>query len=294
MPKLSVVIAAQDAGLVLDRCIAALLEQRNAPQMEILVASCDQEAEFRSADLQNVRFLRADAPASVPALWTLGIRVASGVIIALTIENCVPEPDWASRMVEAHQTECAAAGGAIEPNARAGIADWAIYFCRYSSYMLPFSPRFLDDLAADNCSYKRQELDSVMHLAGDGFWEALIHADMRKAGRKLYCDPAIVVRWAGGISFSRFLLRRFRHGRYFAARRSMRFTFGQRIARAFGAPAVPLLLLNRIATITRSKGRHFPRFLISFPLILCFLASWAAGEGVGYLTGAPAAAAPVD
>jgi hypothetical protein len=294
MPKLSVVIAAQDAGPVLDRCIAALLEQRNAPEMEILVVGCNREAEFRSASLERIRFLRADSPVSVPALWTLGIHAAAGDIVALTIENCVPELDWAARMVSAHRTECAAAGGAIEPNANAGIADWAIYFCRYSNYMLPFPARFLDDLAADNCSYKRQELDSVMHLAGDGFWEALIHADMRKAGRKLYCDPGIVVRWAGGISFSRFLSRRFRHGRYFAARRSMGFSSGQRVVRAIGAPAVPLLLLNRIATRTRNKGRHFRSFLISLPLILCFLASWAAGEGIGYLTGAPAAAAPLD
>jgi hypothetical protein len=291
MPKLSVVIAAQDGGPVLGRCIAAFLQQRDAPDMEILVVSPDRTAEFRAT---GVRYLRADAPVSVPSLWTLGIRATSGDIVALTIENCVPEPHWASRMIEAHGTECAAAGGAIEPHADAGIADWAIYFCRYSNYMLPFSPQFLDDLAADNCSYKRQALDSVMHLAGDGFWEALIHADMRQAGRKLYCDPAIVVRWAGGISFSRFLSRRFRHARYFAARRSMRFSSSQRIVRAIGAPAVPLLLLNRIATRTRSKGRHLTKFLISLPLILCFLASWAAGEGAGYLAGPPASAAPVD
>jgi hypothetical protein len=294
MPKLSVVIAAQDAGPVLDRSIAAFLKQKNAPELEIIVVSCHRIAERPLPGSQNVCFRSADAAVSVPALWTLGIRAASGDIVALTIENCIPEPDWASRMVEAHQTECAAAGGAIEPKADTGIADWAIYFCRYSNYMLPFPPRFLNDLAADNCSYKRQALDSVMHLAGDGFWEALIHADMRKAGRKLYCDPAVVVQWAGGISFLRFLTRRFRHGRYFAARRAMRFGAGQRIVRAIGAPAVPLLLLNRIAARTRSKGRHFTKFLLSLPLVFCLLASWAAGEGFGYLAGSAAGAAPID
>jgi hypothetical protein len=122
-----------------------------------------------------------------------------------------------------------------------------VYFSRYSNYMLPFEPRFADDVAADNCSYKREALAAVLPLAKDGFWETFIHQDMRRRGQQLRCVPSPVVVYCGGLSAWRFLRRRFLHGRYFAARRSRDFGSLQRIVRGAGSFAVPWLLLGRIA-----------------------------------------------
>lgn len=294
MPEISVIVAAQDAGAVLEACLAGLEARIDAPDLEIIVASPANIASQRAARFRGVKCIGAESPASVPVLWTRGIEASNGKLVALTIENCVPEPHWIARMLEAQNQACAAVGGAIEPDPGAGWIDWAVYFCRYSNYMLPFDARFLDDLAADNVCYKRESLEPFMPSAADGFWEALIHAQMRAAGEKLYSDPRMIVRWAGGITARRFLARRFIHARYFAARRSAGFTTGQRLARAVGAPAVPFLLLKRIAGRIRGRRRHGGRFLIALPLVFCFLASWAAGECAGYLAGSRAAARPVD
>ncbi len=84
-------------------------------------------------------------------------------------------------------------------------------------------------------------------------------------------------------------MRRYHHGRYFAARRSEDFNTSQRLARAIGAPLVPLVLLNRMAGRIRRKGRHQLKFLACLPLIAGFLTAWAVGEGTGYAAGYSAA-----
>jgi hypothetical protein len=285
--NLSVVIAAQDAGPQLRKCLAVLVPQLSLADMEAIVAAGPENAETRrvTAEFPSVRFLHLSAQDIVPRLWSAGIAAARGRIIALTIENCTPAPDWVRRIRDAHAAECQGIGGAIAIDPSATLVDWAVYFCRYSSYMPPFSPRLLDDIPGDNCSYKREALDRVQHLMGDGFWETFIHYDMRRRHEKLLSDPLPVVIYSGGLSAWRFLKRRYIHGRYFAARRGRDFTRGQRMLRAASFLAVPALLLNRIVGRVWRHGRHRAKLVIALPLIGCFLMAWAVGEGVGYFFG---------
>ena len=296
MPKLSVIVAAQDASACLRKCLVALTRQSTAEETEIIVPlRTNGHLTALTAEFPSVRFLADSRAGNVPRLWSAGMRVAQGQIVALTIENCIPAPDWAARVMASHTAAAwPAIGGAIEPDPAGSLATWAIYFCRYSNSMLPFPARFLDDLAADNCSYKRDALRAVEPVAANGFWETLVHEDMRRRGEKLFSDPALVVTFSGGISGWRFLCRRYGHGRYFAARRSVDFSFRQRLVRVLGAPVVPLLLLNRIAGRVRRKRRYGGKFLSSLPLIACFLFSWAAGEAVGYAAGYPNSSGPLE
>ena len=284
MFNLSVVIAIQDAGPELRRCLSALVPQLSPAEMEIIAVDGSGREEV-SKDFPTVRFLRLSAQTNVPRLWSAGVASAEGEIVALTIENCVAAPDWARRMLGAHSTAWPAIGGAIEIDPQANLVDWAVYFCRYSNYMLPFSPRFLDDLPADNCSYKRQALDLVRGLMSDGFVETFIHHDMRSRGEKLLSHPSPVVTYCGGIPGWRFFRRRYVQGRYFGARRSRALTLAQRLVRAAASPIVPFLLLSRIAGRTWKNGRHRSKLWATLPLIFCFVLAWAVGEGLGYLAG---------
>ena len=243
--------------------MSALAAQIQPPKLEVLV-------------------IDRSAGTSVPQLWSAGIARARGKIVALTIENCEPAPDWAAQMLRAHGGKHAAVGGAIEIAAGAKLVDWAVYFCRYSAYMLPFKPRWMEDLAADNCSYKKEALEPFADLMRDGFWETFVHAEMRRRGELLLSDPSPVVAYCGGISGWIFLRRRYRHGRYFAARRGREFTRLQRWARAAAFWAVPAVLLGRIGGRVWRNRRHRGKFLAALPLICCFLAAWAAGECAGY------------
>lgn len=294
MVDLSVIVAAPDAGPNLRECLSALAPQLPPAEMEIVVVdgSERERVEQLIREFPSARFLRVSAPNSVPGLWSAGIAAAQGGIVALTIENCVPAPDWARRVLTAHSSPWPAVGGAIEIGPKASLVDWAVYFCRYSSYMLPFSPRFLDDLPGDNCSYKREGLDQVRGLMSDGFWETFIHYEMRSHGEKLLSDPLPVVTYHGGISAWTFFRRRYIHGRYFSARRGRDFTPAQRLMRAVASPVIPLLLLNRITGRVWRNGRHRSKYLAALPLVICFLLAWAAGEGLGYVTGPTGIRAP--
>jgi hypothetical protein len=60
---------------------------------------------------------------------------------------------------------------------------------------------------------------------------------------------------------------------------SRRFAYG---AAAFALP--PLLLYRTVARVL-AKGRYRMQLLLSIPLLLLFIASWTAGEIVGYWFG---------
>src|SRR5216683_3197838 len=75
----------------------------------------------------------------------------------------------------------------------ASAVDWAVYFCRYSQYMLPFERGPVREIAGDNASYKRTHIERYRHVWRNGFWELAIHAELRKAGLPLLLVPSVVV-----------------------------------------------------------------------------------------------------
>jgi len=293
--ELSVVVAAQDFGSSLQKCLTGLTAQIAPARAEILVVSGPGgEVVFQlGKKFPSIQFIQTPVACSIPRLWSAGIAAARGRIVALTIEQCVPAPDWTEQTLRGHAAEWPAIGGAIDINPGLGLVDWAIYFCRYSRYTPPFPPEFLDDLPGDNCSYKRAALESLREVIADGFWETFVHQAMRRKGERLLSDPSILVYYAGSFSWGTFFARRFRQGRYFAARRAREMGTGQRLVRAGMFPFISLVMLYRIAKRVWTKGRYRLKFLAALPLLASFLVAWATGEGWGYFLG-PAAGQDED
>ncbi|MBI1745723.1 MAG: hypothetical protein HYR55_03945 [Acidobacteria bacterium] len=229
-----------------------------------------------------------DASARVPEMWSMGIEQARGEIVALTAAHCTPGDGWVAEILRAHQAEYAAIGGAIEIQPLASIIDWAIYFCRYSSYMTPFTARTVSDLAGDNVSYKRIALASCEHILRNGFWEPFIHAELRDHGFQLFLDPAIVVFQGHSFGFLGFMRQRFDHGHKYGSLRVATLTTGKRARLILLFPAIPFLLLYRCARRVMSKRRHRIRLVVSLPILLLFFLSWSLGELIGHCTGQPA------
>lgn len=293
---LSVVVAAQQAGPTLSKTLGALTTQLADGSGEIIVVSSSGKESLSdlAKEFPSVQFLRLSAGTNVPKLWNAGIRGSQGEIVALTIEHCVPAPDWAEQVLRAHAAPWPAVGGAIEPGPNLSLVVCAIYFCRYSGYMLPFTAEFLDDLPGDNCSYKRTSLEDLHEQMGDGFWETFIHKAMRSRGDLLRLEPSIRMYYSGSISWSAFAKGRLAQARYFAARRGRTLSGAQRLLRAASFPAIPALMLGRIAARVWRKGRNRGKFLASLPLLLFFLIAWGGGESLGYLLGAPAERSRVE
>ena len=289
-PRMSVVVASNNARTSIRECLAVLAGHGRGHEVDILVVdnSRDGSAEIVKDDFPHVKLIVAPPSAFIPELWGLGIRESRGKIVAITTAHCVPAPDWVSAMLEAHDSAAAAVGGAIESVESAGLVDWAVYFCRYSQYMLPFERGFAREIAGDNASYKREPIDRCRHAWRNGFWELAVHAELRKAGLQLLLTPAVVVSHKRSFGLWGFVTQRFQHGTQFGRERASRLTWPRRALYISLSPTIPLVYLVRITRQVFGKRRHRLRFIRSLPVLVLFLLAWSGGELLGYLRGAEA------
>lgn len=269
---------------MLARCMERLQEELSGFFAEILVIDASKNGVSggipNSADIRIVRMV---AGSDVPKLWQAGIDASRGTVISLLVESCIVGPGWAERVLRSHRAPWPVVGGAIDLDARVGLVNSAIYFCRYSRYLPPFEPVFRDDLPGINCSYKRVSLVGLEHEMRDGFWETFVHQRMRNRGERLLSDASILVNYVGSTELWVFLRERFIHGRQFARRRGRGLHRTEKILRALAFPIVPWIMVSRTAAQIFKRRRCRARLLASLPLVIAFFSSWSLGECIGYL-----------
>ncbi len=310
-PAISVVIGVQGAVAALPACLAALQVQAVAADAEIIVVQAGQDAGQEDASAgelarryPQVRWLHSPEGTLVPQLWKQGIDAARGPLVALTIAQCRPAPDWLQQIAGALAGDAAAVGGPLVGPQNGGALDWALYFARYSAWMPAADPHegvrtgqhtagvrtereyeatAVDDVAGDNAAYRRESLAGCEAVLRDGFWEVLVHERLVAQGRTILWQPAMQVEFYATGSLRSMAQTRFEHGRYYASTRS-----GNRPAtralRALTAPALPFVLLARIYGRVRAKQpawtSHFWR---SLPALSVLVLAWSLGEMTGYV-----------
>ena len=287
LPEISVVIGSHNARASVAACLDALTQQCAGCRAEIIVVdnSTDGTAAIVAAQFPDVRLLSAAPEQWVPELWETGIRASRGPIIALTTAHCVPDDNWIVEILAAHcENDAVGIGGAIENDASSGIVDWAVYFCRYAKYMKPFAPYHIHDIPADNASYKRWALDRCTDVRASGFWEPDVHAKLIAEGHRLLMTPRICVRHMRSFTFGEFMRQRFWHSRQFGSSNAIRLSSASRLAHIVAAPLIPFVMLSRIMRLVWRRQRQLAPMLLATPVLLLFLASWAAGECLGYLS----------
>jgi hypothetical protein len=292
-PSISVVIGVQQAAGALPACLEALWSQAEAANAEIIVAQAGTAA--GAAELTRrypqVRWLHSPAGTLTPQLWKQGLDAARGPLVALTIAQCRPAPDWLQQIVTALDGGAAAVGGPLTGPRGGGRVDWALYFARYSAWMpggenLP-APVPVPDVAGDNAAYRRSALAECATAMQDGFWEVLVHEQLVAQGRTILWSPAMLVEFHAAGSLPQLARARFEHGRYYAATRS-----GNRPAtrtlRALTAPALPFVLLARIySRISAKQPAWRGEFWRSLPALAVLVAAWSLGELAGYIRPQP-------
>jgi glycosyltransferase involved in cell wall biosynthesis len=283
-PMLSVVVASQNASRSVRDCLSALESQRG-DGIEIVVVdnSVDDTADIVRREFPKARLIPVDRSKLIPELWGIGISESTGDYLALTTTHFVPSGTWTKEILRAHKRSHSGIGGAIENDAKAGLVSWAIYFCRYSPYMLPFAESDVSDFAADNASYKRRDLERVTSSMAEGFWETFVHQEMVKEGLSLIKLPEIIVYHQNSFSFLGFMKQRFWHGRQFGAQRAGRVSTAKRAALIMASPSIPFLYLFRITRRVVTKKRNVGKLVAAFPILSLFLLSWSLGELSGYV-----------
>ncbi len=287
MPEISVVIVSLLGLPLIDDCLRALDRQQGDFDVEIIVVSCCQNGatEHIRKNFSHVKLLQLSERLGVPQLRAVGMSHATGDIIAITEDCCIPRENWFEEIIKAHRLEYEAVGGAIENGSSNRIVNWAVYLCEYSHMMLPIPYGEVGGIAGNNSSYKRGTIDKVDESIRRDYWEFFLHQELRKLDVKILSVPAIVVVKKKEFSFLYFLTQRFHFSRSFAGMRSKLIPPSRRAISALFSLALPFLMTWRIAQQVFQKKRYYREFFFSLPLLAIFMVSYAAGEFTGYVFG---------
>lgn len=285
-PELSIVVAALNASRTLPACLRALDAQINNRNVEVLVVTPDHHAaQLAQSQFPQFTLIENKGAQLIPELWGLGAARARGRIVAITIATCVPDAHWVESILRAHADGHAAVGGAIENARAASLVDWAVYFVRYTPFMLPFRAGPME-VPGDNGAYLRAAIaDQMDWIAARGFWEAEVNAKLRRQGQSLWGDPSIVVYHQHSFDLGGFTRNRLEHARIFGQMRAAQSSAAKRAFYILSAPAIPFVFLARIARNLVRKKRHRARFVVALPLVAWFLLCWSLGEFWGLLRG---------
>ncbi|MCP9485225.1 MAG: hypothetical protein MSC30_05165 [Gaiellaceae bacterium MAG52_C11] len=278
-PTVTVVIGSNAPPERLAACLEALEPQRDGVQVLV------HEGQASPTELRE-RFPWAQfdlAPGRlVPEHWRDGIDVATGEIVALTIAQMIPAPDWIATIRRLHATHDVV-GGAIEPGRGLRLVDWGEYFCRYARDMPPFEASRNVDLAGDNAAYKRALLEGIAETYREGFWEPVSHRRLAADGVVLWHDPSLVVRQGRSAGFAAFAQQRLEHGRLYGHQRGVHFSKARNLVGVVAAPAVPALMTARVLRQVFVKGRYRVQALLALPVIVVYNTVWAYAEARGHL-----------
>jgi hypothetical protein len=296
VPPLSVVVVVFAGAERLARCLAALERQEGAPQIEILVPYDSSLAEVAALEprFSGVRFAAFDGPCPPAELRARGVARTRAGIIALLEDHCVPDVDWAARIIAAHTRNVGAVGGVIEKGAPPGgrrdtALNWALYIADYSRYMGPLPEGPAATVSDCNSSYKRSALEEVRETWSTEFHENVVNAALQSRGRALWFDPSIVVREQRSLGWRAALTDRFTFGRLFGATRAETIPFPRRLALVLSSPVLPPLLAVRAARNLIARRRHLSALAKVLPALGIISMAWVLGEATGYLTGRPGA-----
>ncbi|HLZ09464.1 MAG TPA: glycosyltransferase, partial [Chloroflexota bacterium] len=204
-PCYSVVIPARDASGVIAACLAALARQSIATTGEIIVVddgSIDDTAKVaRSLDVPGLIVLENPARGK-SAARNAGLAAARGEIVLFTDADCVPEFDWAERMLEAFgDASVAGARGVYRSRQREIVARFVQaefeekYRCLAASQARTGGIEFADTYAT---AYRRDVLTGL-----GGFDEAFAGAEDAELSFRVVANGYRLVYVADGIVFHR-------------------------------------------------------------------------------------------
>jgi predicted dehydrogenase len=296
LPAISVILATPDCYETIRKTISNLRAQSVSKQLELIIIAPSAAAlnlvEDDMKDFFCYGVVEAGPIRSIGSANALGIRHATGPVIALAEDHSFPEPDWAQALIETQRQPWAAVGPVIRnanPASRLSCADMLI---GYGPWMDPAPAGFVDYLPGHNSSYKREillEYGSGLERMMEA--ETVLHWDLRAKGHKLYLEPAAKIVHTNHALPAHFIASHFYGGRVFATVRAhdAHWAWSRRLLFACGSPLIPLVRLWRILRDISRYGRGGLRSALRvIPQLLLGLTMDGAGQMLGYIFGAGA------
>lgn len=223
--------------------------------------------------------------ASVFRLWGAAIAQASADYVAVMDISAPPHPEWLHAMLNAIQSGGQACYGPVETGYQPGDRRIIGYLIEYAQFHRPVAGH-LAEIPGNNFVLRRAEAGEPEQLRDTGFSKTAILNRWAQQGRQppVLVDAAIVEHRKPFDTLSYFV-RRYRHGRCYAADRVVGLSLVRRIGFAMRTPLLPFVRVNRI----RRHAARVPKLRSAFRrfvLTVAFVESaWSFGELMGYLAG---------
>ena len=270
-------------------CLEALARDTDGIDVETLVVSDWRRPGGRPNETflstyPMIRWIDASNNPTVPRMRATAIAASTADIVAIIEDDCSVQPGWCRALLAAHRVPVAAVGGAVEPGAYGRALDWAVYFCDYGRFMLPFAAGRAAALPGNNMSYKRDHLARLPPELVHEFQEVFVHRAWQRDGIPMRSDPAVVVTNRHMGTPADVTTIPYHHGRAFGGRRFSDQPWRRAMMSALSL-FLPLLNVYRIVRETVRRGRRLGALARALPWILVLSSSWSIGESIGYLRG---------
>ena len=247
----------------------------------IVVSSSQEERTGRivAERLPGARFEQSAERLLPHAARNRGVELARGSLLVFTDPDCVPEPAWLERLVQASDRGHRLVVGAMALCGESAY-ERAVHLCKYAHWLPGGSegPRTIAPTA--NALYTREAWEATGPFEGDSFSSDTLHSWHAAAlGFPPWFEPRAVVAHSHAGDMRSFLRERRMRGEDFARIRMKEEARSRSWAAAHLAalPAIPFLELARLGR--SAVGAGWARsFALTAPLQLAANAAWALGE----------------
>ena len=233
----------------------------------------------------RARIIPVPPGTTIPRMRELAFDAATGDAVAVIEDHVIVPPGWARALLDARRETGAVIGGSIDNAARSSVVDWAAFLCEYSHCITPLPAGPTNALPGNNVIYDRALLQRYRETIAAGKWENHLHDALHRDGVPMILRPEIGVGHKKHYTVGEYLSQRFLYARSYAGERVKGMPLARRLSYGAAAFALPPLLMYRTVTRVLAKRRYRMQLALSMPLLVLFIASWTAGEIVGYWAG---------
>jgi glycosyltransferase involved in cell wall biosynthesis len=284
--ELSVVVPSVNGLGDLVGCIAALEAQSDVRPEILVVDRLGEEVRAEVARrFPDAKVIPVPRDTTIPRMREIAFAAATGDAVAVIEDHVIVPPGWARALLDARRETGAVVGGSIDNAARSSVVDWAAFLCEYSHCITPLPSGPSNALPGNNVIYDRALLQRYRDTIAAGKWENHLHDAMHRDGVPMVLRPEIGVGHKKHYTVGEYLSQRFLYARSYAGERVKGMPLAKRLSYGAAAFALPPLLMYRTVTRVLAKRRYRMQLLLSIPLLVLFIASWTAGEIVGYWMG---------